>query len=146
MELNLLKMAIVSTFDTTFINYHFKNKYEIEEAKKIAYSRTSYLFSFAILIISLVVLILTLALFKVVMGHIMIIVCTFSITLLLYIKNNRIQQHVKNYVDFKLEKYSEAFVRSNKKRGLLNAAYFGIILGMGGYVAIRLLGWLFYHL
>ena len=102
------------------------------------------------MVIFLVISILVTALFKFpiknnVESRLYVYPIVLSIVFLLYIKNNKIQDYLKKNINFSIEKYSDDFVKLNKKRGLLNATYLGIIFGIG-YVVVRLLGWYLSHI
>jgi len=111
-----MKKIISTIFDITFINFHFKKRYSIEEAKKTAYKNTSILISFLLFIVFINLSVILILLFKLEISKIYFYLIFLPISLLLYFQKKIIQRHIlKPNIDFSIEKYSEEFIKHNKR-------------------------------
>lgn len=134
-----MKKIISNIFDIIFINFHFEKKHNIEDAKKIAFANSSRIVAFLLFvlftyILSIVIVILGLRIYKPI-----VYIMVFPVALLFFLNKNLIQKYIlKPNIDFSIDKYSEEYIKNNKKRNLLFMAIFALI-GGGSYVIMKLL-------
>lgn len=143
----MIKKTIVQIFDITFINFHFKKKYTIEEAEKIAYNNISLLISFFLFSLFIMFfVIIGVGLFKLKITRLYLYLILSPIVLLLYFKRNLIKNYfIKPNIDFSIDKYSEEYIKSCKKKNVIFVFAFGII-GALCYAIMRLGSWYLYHI
>lgn len=139
MKSHLLNKIITLIFDITFTNFHFKKNYSVEEAKKTAYINTSTLVTFLLFVLFINLSIILIILLRLEFTRFHFYFIFLPIALLFFLKKNLIKEHiVKPNINFSIEKYSEEFIKGNKKRNLFLILIFGLTGGLS-YVVMRLL-------
>lgn len=146
MKSNLLKKIITQSFDQIFIACYYDKNYELEEAKKTAYYNTSLRATFfitAILIFGFI-LIMT-GIFKINIPRIYLYIILYATILLLYFTKKTIQKYIiEPNVDFNIEKYTETYIKSNRKRIMISIIIFSLT-GMSLYIFTKLASWILNH-
>ena len=130
-----MKKIISTIFDITFINLHFKKKYSVEQAKITAYKNTSGLISFLFIMLVINFAIIIIALFKVEISKLYFYILLLPIASLIYFITKK---KLKPNIDFSIEKYTEEYIKNNKKRNYIFILIFGLVGGLS-YVILKLL-------